>query len=114
MRVSDAYSGSYCSVEQWPTTPTEHTITGFGIEDDSFKENGNAHIIFVQLDDTEPKYRVNKTNAQALAAVFGDELKNWKGCTISINRSQGIVKGKKAWVGTMEPVSAAPKKSKKT
>ena len=116
MRVSDAYSGTYCSVEQWPTSATEHTITGFGIEDDTFKENGSGRVIFVQFDGEEPKYRVNKTNATALAAVFGDELKNWKGCTVSIHRTQGIVKGKRAWVGTIEPVSMpeVPKgKSKK-
>ena len=55
MKVSDAYSGSYRSVKQWPVMPEEHTITGAGIEDDNFAKANNARTIFLQFDKEEIK-----------------------------------------------------------
>lgn len=106
MKVSDAYSGSYCSVERWPVAPEEHVITGYGIEDSTFQENQGQRVIFIQFDKEELKYRVNKTNANTLVEVYGDDLSGWLGATVAIHRVQGQVRGKKAWIGNVIPVSA--------
>lgn len=113
MKASDAYSGSYMSVERWPIEPTEMTVTGYGIEDDTFKDNGNARVIFLQFNKEEPKYRVNKTNAEALVKEFGDEMSNWRGQTVEIYREQARIKGKAGWQGMIIPKAAKPTTKKK-
>lgn len=113
MKASDAYSSSYCSVAQWPTVPSEHTITEAGIDDDRFATAKDARIVYVCLDTNEIRYRVNKTNTDTLVKVFGDDLKDWIGRSVSIQRVQATIKGQRGWAGIVEPLETAPKKAKK-
>lgn len=112
MKVSDAYTGTYQSVKNWPESPTSHVITGVGLEDDQFSKAKNARIIFVQLDGKEIKYRVNKTNASFLADVWGDDLNKWKGKKCTIHREQARIRGEDGWQGIITPIGSKAGKKK--
>jgi hypothetical protein len=104
-RVSDIYSKAYASVSQWPETETEKTITTAGVDDDPFNKEGDGKLIFVTFDGSEVRFRINKTNAQLLAAAFGEEIRKWKGKRVNIWRTKATIRGQKAWQGLIEPVS---------
>lgn len=115
MKVSDAYRGNYVSVERWPTTPEVHTITGAGIEDDPFSNAQGALLIFVQFDNHEEKYRINKSNAAELVTAWGDDIEAWNKMKVTIHRVQAQIRGRKGWQGMITPVKGkAGKKSPKS
>jgi len=113
MKVSDAYTGSYLSVERWPEGQTRCRITGVGIELDSFSNQVDSKVIWIQLDDQPIKYRVNKSNATTLSAAFGEVLEGWVDRWIYLSKTRGKVRGQLSWIGMMTPDNTAGGKKKR-
>lgn len=102
MKASDIYQGTYESVSKWPTVPETREIIDIGVDDDRMSENKNDRVIWIRFVENGPKIRVNKTNAQNLAIVFGDDLEEWRGRKVQIYRNRGVVRGQTAWLGVIE------------
>jgi hypothetical protein len=109
----DIYSANYLSVERWPETGERMTIESVGVDTDRFGSGDSREIIYVTFSGNPIRYRVNKTNAEAIAAVYGEEITDWVGRELHVRRYPTVVRGKKQWAGELLPVEDEPVKKVK-
>jgi hypothetical protein len=105
MRISDQFSNSFIKTEDLTSLPNPLTI--MRVEEEDLGGETKAVVYFRE---TEKGLPLNRTNAETIAEVLGDETDDWNGATLSLVRDRTKYRGRNVAcirVGTVAAAAAA-------
>lgn len=88
-KISEAFGSAYLRAEDFDAKGRSFTIAGVG--DESVGEDSKLVVRFEGTDNALP---LNKTNALAIADLYGDDTDEWTGKVITVYRDRTMYQGK--------------------
>ena len=80
--------------------PAAYTIKAVDVDDQLGEDQG-----VLVFEETDKKMRLNKTNAEELSNVFGDEMSDWVGKQVKLFRDPSVrYKGKRVGGVRVQPI----------
>ena len=90
MKISDHYSSSYLKTEDFDKKGKEFTMLSVQME-----EVGGEEKPVLYFDGIEEGFPLNKTNAEDITDMYGDDTEDWDGKLIVIYRDKTMYNGKR-------------------
>lgn len=93
VKVSDIYSGKFLNVDQVTAKKLwRKTLTIIDADTIEFKDSENPNVkekkIVVTFNETDLQLVLNKTNANILSKMYGDESDNWANHKIKLQKAK--------------------------
>lgn len=81
MRISDAFAKNYLRAEDFDTDGRVLIITSVEME-----TVGREQKLVAYLKDEDKAFPLNKTNAESIAELYGDDTDDWSNCAILVRQ----------------------------
>jgi hypothetical protein len=112
MKTSDIFKSKYLKADDFDEGPEVFTIEAVTIEKVGEKKEQKLCVAF---EETDKLFLVNKTNAEAISKLYGDETDEWPGNRITLGQREVDMKGKPVLairVSIKKPAAAAKPEKK--